>query len=89
MPYCCRFYPEDNNIFLAGCSDNRIVQYDATSGEIVQDYNHHLGPVNTVTFCDSNNRFVSTADDKKVRRLSTLLTYFTLRSAFWCYHITW
>jgi pre-mRNA-processing factor 17 len=42
------------------------VQWDAKSGEIVQDYNHHLGPVNTVTFVDDNNRFISTSDDKKV-----------------------
>lgn len=24
MPYCCTFYPEDNDMMLAGCSDNRV-----------------------------------------------------------------
>ncbi|CAM9740855.1 unnamed protein product, partial [Hapterophycus canaliculatus] len=68
MPYCAKYYPVDNNMFLCGCSDNRVVQYDARSGsEIVQEYNHHLGPVNTVLFVDDNQRFVSTSDDKKVR----------------------
>lgn len=67
MPYCVKFYPVDNNIFLCGCSDNRVVQYDARLGEVVQEYNHHLGPVNTVLFVDDNQRFVSTSDDKKVR----------------------
>ncbi len=67
MPYCAKYYPVDNNMFLCGCSDNRVVQYDARSGsEIVQEYNHHLGPVNTVLFVDDNQRFVSTSDDKKV-----------------------
>lgn len=67
MPYCARYYPVDNNMFLCGCSDNRVVQYDARHGsEIVQEYNHHLGPVNTVLFVDDNQRFVSTSDDKKV-----------------------
>ncbi|CAN0512897.1 unnamed protein product, partial [Ectocarpus sp. 8 AP-2014] len=67
MPYCAKYYPVDNNMFLCGCSDNRVVQYDARNGsEIVQEYNHHLGPVNTVLFVDDNQRFVSTSDDKKV-----------------------
>lgn len=71
MPYCARYYPVDNNIFLCGCSDNKVVQYDVRSGEVVQEYNHHLGPVNTVLFVDDNQRFVSTSDDKKV----SLTTY--------------
>lgn len=67
MPYCAKYYPVDNNMFLCGCSDNRVVQYDVRAGsEIVQEYNHHLGPVNTVLFVDDNQRFVSTSDDKKV-----------------------
>lgn len=67
MPYCAKYYPLENNIFLCGCSDNKVVQYDLRTGEVVQEYNHHLGPVNTVLFVDDNQRFVSTSDDKKVR----------------------
>jgi len=33
----------------------------------VQEYDHHLGPVNTITFCDSNRRFITTSDDKSLR----------------------
>lgn len=36
-------------------------------GVRVQEYNYHLGAVNTVTFVDDNRRFVSTSDDKTVR----------------------
>ena len=43
------------------------IQWDTTSGEIVQEYDRHLGPVNTVTFVDENRRFVSTSDDKSLR----------------------
>mmetsp|Transcript_17762 Transcript_17762/g.26802 ORF Transcript_17762/g.26802 Transcript_17762/m.26802 type:complete len:586 (-) Transcript_17762:194-1951(-) len=66
VPYCATFYPEDENIFLAGCSDNQVVQWDMRTGEIVQLYNHHLGPVNTVTFVEENRRIVTTSDDKKI-----------------------
>ena len=42
-------------------------QWDIRSGEIVQEYDRHLGPVNTITFVDQNRRFVTTSDDKSLR----------------------
>ena len=42
-------------------------QFDIRSGEIVQEYDRHLGAVNTITFVDGNRRFVSTSDDKSLR----------------------
>lgn len=42
-------------------------QYDIRSGEVTQEYNQHLGPVNTITFVDENRRFVTTSDDKTMR----------------------
>ena len=33
----------------------------------VQEYNYHLGAVNTVTFIDDARRFVSSSDDKSLR----------------------
>jgi pre-mRNA-processing factor 17 len=38
-----------------------------SSNEIVQEYDRHLGAVNTITFVDDNRRFVSTSDDKSMR----------------------
>ena len=32
----------------------------------LQVYDQHLGAVNTITFCEENRRFASTADDKKM-----------------------
>ncbi|GAA5832531.1 hypothetical protein JCM11251_001360 [Rhodosporidiobolus azoricus] len=67
IPYCIKFHPEQQSTFLAGMSDKKVVQYDIRSGEITQEYNQHLGPVNTITFVDENRRFVTTSDDKTMR----------------------
>jgi pre-mRNA-processing factor 17 len=66
MAYSVRYYPRDNNIFIAACSDNRLYQWDVRSGQVVQEYNHHLQPCNTLTFFDEGRKFVSTSDDKKL-----------------------
>jgi len=67
VPYCCKWYPEDENIFLVGQADKKILQWDVRSGEIVQEYDRHLGAINTITFVDENRRFVTTSDDKSIR----------------------
>ena len=43
------------------------LQWDTRSGEIVQEYDRHLGAVNSITFVDQNRRFVTTSDDKSLR----------------------
>ncbi|KAK7492072.1 hypothetical protein BaRGS_00016736 [Batillaria attramentaria] len=69
VPYCVKFHPEEDkqHLFVAGTSDKKIVCWDIRSGEIVQEYDRHLGAVNTITFVDQNRRFVSTSDDKSLR----------------------
>ncbi|PWN27519.1 WD40 repeat-like protein [Jaminaea rosea] len=67
QPNVLRFHPEQPNIFLAGMHDKKIVQFDIDSGEITQEYDQHLGPVNSITFVDENRRFVTTSDDKTMR----------------------
>lgn len=47
-------------------SDQRP-QYDMNTAEIIQEYDQHLGPVNSITFVDENRRFVTTSDDKTIR----------------------
>lgn len=42
-------------------------QWDIRSGKITQQYDQHLGPVNTITFVDSGRRFVTSSDDKSIR----------------------
>lgn len=66
VPYVVAFYPKNDNLFVVGCSDAKIVCYDATSGEITQRYDHHLAPVNTITFVEDASRMVTTSDDKKM-----------------------
>ncbi|KAI6133313.1 pre-mRNA splicing factor [Pisolithus croceorrhizus] len=48
-------------------SNGKTPYYDINSGEITQEYDQHLGPVNTITFVDENRRFVTTSDDKTIR----------------------
>ncbi|KAJ6574635.1 pre-mRNA splicing factor [Mycena capillaripes] len=69
IPHVIRFHPDEDkqNVFLAGMSDKKIIQYDMNSGEITQEYDQHLGPVNSITFVDENRRFVTTSDDKTIR----------------------
>ena len=66
VPYVVKFYPKDNNLFVVGMSDNKIVTFDSSTGEITQEYNHHLAPVNTITFCEDASKMVTSSDDKKV-----------------------
>ncbi|KAF8883975.1 pre-mRNA splicing factor [Infundibulicybe gibba] len=58
-----------NNTFsLLACPIKRLYRsYDTNSGEITQEYDQHLGPVNTITFVDENRGFVTTSDDKTIR----------------------
>ncbi|TRY86749.1 hypothetical protein DNTS_004239 [Danionella cerebrum] len=69
VPYCVKFNPDEDkqNLFVAGMSDKKIIQFDVRTGEVVQEYDRHLGAVNTITFVDENRRFVSTSDDKSLR----------------------
>jgi pre-mRNA-processing factor 17 len=69
IPYVVKFNPDDDkqNVLLAGMSDKKIVQWDMNTGEISQEYDQHLGAVNTITFVDDNRRFVTSSDDKSLR----------------------
>jgi len=81
-PHVVRWQPDHSSggEFLAGMHDNKIVQFDTRlpdgggpnkegkeRSKPVQEYDHHLGPVNTITFCDENRRFITTSDDKSLR----------------------
>nr|CAI5841974.1 unnamed protein product [Callosobruchus analis] len=69
IPYCVKFNPEKTkqHLFVAGTSDKKIICWDTRSGDIVQEYDRHLGAVNSITFVDENRRFVTTSDDKSLR----------------------
>ncbi|KAH7334501.1 pre-mRNA splicing factor [Rhizoctonia solani] len=69
IPHVVKFHPDEDkqHIFLAGMSDKKIIQYDINTSEIIQEYDQHLGPVNSITFVDENRRFVTTSDDKTIR----------------------
>lgn len=69
IPYVVRLNPDEDkqHVLLAGMSDKKIVQWDMNSGQITQEYDQHLGAVNTITFVDNNRRFVTSSDDKSLR----------------------
>uniref|UniRef100_A0A0E0NW60 Pre-mRNA-processing factor 17 n=1 Tax=Oryza rufipogon TaxID=4529 RepID=A0A0E0NW60_ORYRU len=69
VPYVVKLNPDEDkqHVLLAGMSDKKIVQWDMKSGQITQEYDQHLGAVNTITFVDNNRRFVTSSDDKSLR----------------------
>ncbi|EDO38815.1 predicted protein [Nematostella vectensis] len=69
IPYCVKFNPDEDkqHLFVCGTSDKKILTWDIRANEIVQEYDRHLGAVNTITFVDQNRRFVTTSDDKSLR----------------------
>eukprot|EP00053_Salpingoeca_punica_P006679 m.62417 g.62417 ORF g.62417 m.62417 type:complete len:556 (-) comp13800_c0_seq1:190-1857(-) len=69
VPYCVKFHPDEDkqHLFVTGTADKKILCWDTRSNEIVQDYDRHLGAVNTITFVEEGRRIVSTSDDKSIR----------------------
>ncbi len=65
--YCAKIHPKQDNLVLIGQSDKKIVQWDMNNGDLVQEYDQHLGPVNSITFVDGGERFMSSSDDKTLR----------------------
>eukprot|EP00808_Paulinella_micropora_P032213 g60889.t1 len=66
IPYCVNMNPKHQTQVLCGQANKLVVQWDLRINNLMQKYNEHLGPVNSVTFVDNDRRFVSTADDKKI-----------------------
>lgn len=64
--YCIAVHPHDNNSFVVGNANHKALQYDAASGKLTQEYNEHLGPVSSVTFCEDGKKLLTTSDDRKV-----------------------
>jgi WD40 repeat protein len=47
---CCLL---ELKVYESGCHDNHIYQYDMrANGQLVQDYDRHLGPVNSITLIE-------------------------------------
>ena len=69
MVYCLKFHPDEENehLFLAGLANNKVICWDCRSGEIVQEYDRHLGAINSITFVDDNRKFVTSSDDRSMR----------------------
>uniref|UniRef100_A0A0A9VVB6 Pre-mRNA-processing factor 17 n=1 Tax=Lygus hesperus TaxID=30085 RepID=A0A0A9VVB6_LYGHE len=62
---CCAFHPKRWEEVLIGYN-NRLVQWDTRTKEIVQEYTDPMGPVNTLTFINEDT-FIATSDDKHIR----------------------
>lgn len=69
IPLCVRFSPLHNGVeFLAACADKKVVQIDTRdAAKIVQQYDQHMGAVNSIAFIDDDRRFVSSCEDKVLR----------------------
>ncbi|XP_003738049.1 pre-mRNA-processing factor 17 [Galendromus occidentalis] len=67
VAYCVKFKPDSQDQFLVGTSDKKILCWDVRSNSIVQEYDRHLGAVNSITFVEDDQKFVTTSDDKSLR----------------------
>ncbi|OMH86251.1 Pre-mRNA-processing factor 17 [Zancudomyces culisetae] len=67
VPYVSRLNPSEQNLFITGQADKKIIQYDIRTKEKVLEYSEHLGAISTLAFVDNGRRFVSTSDDKTMR----------------------
>eukprot|EP00055_Hartaetosiga_balthica_P009503 m.37989 g.37989 ORF g.37989 m.37989 type:complete len:567 (-) comp6771_c0_seq3:2117-3817(-) len=67
--YCVKFHPapDKQNLFCAGTQNKRIMTWDTTTGDVVQEYDRHLGAVNSISFVEGGRRMVTTSDDKSIR----------------------
>lgn len=45
---------DKQNVLLVGMSDKKVIQWDINTGEINQEYDQHLGAMNSITFVDNN-----------------------------------
>ena len=58
--------PSHASTVIVGCQNKKAIQFDSSTGEMVQEYCEHLGSVSTVTIVDRGRRIVTTSDDRKV-----------------------
>lgn len=67
-PFCVSVHPDPSqqNVIVTGCSNKKAVQWDSNTCEIVQEYDEHMGAVNTVTICEDGKRLLTSSDDKKM-----------------------
>lgn len=60
-----KFHPSQQNSFLVGSNNKKILQFDIDTGTKTFEYSQHSGTINTIDFIEEN-KFVSSADDKKL-----------------------
>lgn len=62
-----KFHPSNDkqHVFFCGGAGKKVMQFDLKTGKKVMDYGEHTGTINTLTFIEEN-KFVSSADDKKL-----------------------
>ena len=63
-----RFKPNDDSQLLIACSDRRLRHWDIREAQEkpAQVYDFHQSAVNSATFCEFGNKFISTGDDRKL-----------------------
>jgi pre-mRNA-processing factor 17 len=66
-PLTVKFNDSKPNEFIAGYSDGKIIQFDIKSGRKIQEYDNHVGSINSITFLNDTSTFVSTGDDRSLK----------------------
>ena len=70
FPNCVEYRPLNQEEFIVGLSDSRILHYDKRVSEkegLVQTYDHHVGGILSVRYFPDGSKFISSSEDKTVR----------------------
>lgn len=52
IPFTSKFHPTQQNSFLVGSNNRKILQFDITTGTKQFEYSQHTGTINTIDFIE-------------------------------------
>ena len=66
LAFCLAVHPENFDSVVVGTQSKKAVQFDASSGKVVQQYAGHQGSVSFVSFVEEGRKLITSSDDRKL-----------------------